>query len=1101
MIGDTKFEEFSLTGYLVKNLKPLTQADPVILAKYVEALLKKDKPTKELQKLCTENLVEFLGQGTDSFITKLFQALQDGSIIASGKGLDTIKQVEPSSSFITEDPIERTVSSPKPEELSPSSGHASDTEKELSDDDDDRNHKHRRRETRSQSFDKYGQEQLPSRPNRKRNKPFGNGQLLLESDPQSSESRKECGPPPERDFSAKFEKRHPGLVTLPRPPFDLGQRTKVNPSFHVEPGTRLDLSTSVGRLPIGKGRGRSSGLWNQHDSRFGSVETLDFASQMAPWGPAPGLFSGRGLPIAASTQNASWGAFGLIPGMPNGTLDTLHPLGLQGTLRPPSLSIGMPRQRCRDFEERGFCLRGDMCPMEHGVNRIVVEDVQSLSQFNLPVSLPSARLLGMPAGTGPLPSVSAPSNLSIKSKGSHCKSGKSGTSDDGLSLNSMLPVSAGSGEADLYDPDQPLWNTDHPETSSALLRLSPRIYEAEPLWDADASDHRSLRLSDGFDSEHPGRNATTGTGSQTATSVWGRIGSSENKLEMSGKHSNTITSTSNLGNEVKDSKELLPSLPVTGHRGKHTLTEDIASKAMNSSTSAKQSYPVCKVGRPSHKASRTLFVNCIPQKSNKREALFSHFQKFGEVFDIYIPMNSEKAFVQFSRREEAEAALKAPDAVMGNRFIKLWWANRDNIPDDAISGGTTLSALPHGVTAPSASPLSSIAERGKENLPSALPKPSVSPASDVPMGASVHPKPGLTNGAKATAPLQKKLESLELLKEELRIKQEMLAQKRNDFRCQLDKLEKQAATVKGDADAKHVLKRHKVGSVTPSSKTATPRSLNPYTAGSQTPLEKTIDNCGDNSASPNSKTSSAVVLRSPKSLKQPSCPAPVGSSFIVNRFKLDNRPTTFRILPPLPADFANVAVLKEHFSSFSDLSAVELEDLGSHTDGLGPSKNCSVHITFTTRHSAEKAFANGKCWKGHNLQFTWVTSSGNSNRNHGRIEISPMSTCKGPQDTEVSMKNMSSGCSLRSTDKSICIVSQTTPITENGEPKSSEGTSSSVECTKPFEGCQSGSNTKSLSETRLPKADVLIVEGGLNVRSEDLGAKFDEYEGFEECGG
>jgi hypothetical protein len=36
-----------------------------------------------------------------------------------------------------------------------------------------------------------------------------------------------------------------------------------------------------------------------------------------------------------------------------------------------------------------------------------------------------------------------------------------------------------------------------------------------------------------------------------------------------------------------------------------------------------------------------------------------------------------------------------------------------------------------------------------------------------------------------------KLESLEQLKEELRKKQELLDQKRNDFRRQLDKLEKQ----------------------------------------------------------------------------------------------------------------------------------------------------------------------------------------------------------------------------------------------------------------------------------------------------------------------
>ncbi|MQL72608.1 hypothetical protein Taro_004922 [Colocasia esculenta] len=38
-----------------------TEADPTILADYVVALLKKDKSIQELQKLCVDNLVEFLG--------------------------------------------------------------------------------------------------------------------------------------------------------------------------------------------------------------------------------------------------------------------------------------------------------------------------------------------------------------------------------------------------------------------------------------------------------------------------------------------------------------------------------------------------------------------------------------------------------------------------------------------------------------------------------------------------------------------------------------------------------------------------------------------------------------------------------------------------------------------------------------------------------------------------------------------------------------------------------------------------------------------------------------------------------------------------------
>ena len=72
--------------------------------------------------------------------------------------------------------------------------------------------------------------------------------------------------------------------------------------------------------------------------------------------------------------------------------------------------------------------------------------------------------------------------------------------------------------------------------------------------------------------------------------------------------------------------------------------------------------------------------------------------------------------------------------------------------------------------------------------------------------------------------------------------------------------------------------------------------------------------------------------------------------------------------------------MKEHFSTFGALSNVELEDLEPNDSEA--SKICSAHISFTTRRSAEKAFVNGKCWQGNNLQFMWLTSS-NSRSDRG----------------------------------------------------------------------------------------------------------------------
>uniref|UniRef100_A0A5B6ZEI2 Putative zinc finger CCCH domain-containing protein 41 n=1 Tax=Davidia involucrata TaxID=16924 RepID=A0A5B6ZEI2_DAVIN len=929
--------------------------------------------------------------------------------------------------------MELEVSSLKAVGLSPSDCVSDPEDKEISDDDDDdRNHKHRRQETRSQSLERDALEQvLTRRPYRKRNKPFDNGRPYRENDSQSSETWKTYNITPlEKDLSAKFDKRRSVLATFPRAPSDLNQRIRINQPLS-------------GELGPGRGRGRESGSWNQRDSRFSFV---DSSAHMVQQGSVPpSLFAGRGLPNVSNAQNASWSAFGLIPGIPNGGLDTLHSLGLQGTLRPAinsSLNMGIPRQRCRDFEERGFCLRGDMCPMEHGVNRIVVEDVQSLSQFNLPVSLPSAHLLGTPAGPCPLPSVSAPS--SMNSKGLHSKSSKPGMADDGLRLNSTFTGSAGAGGADLYDPDQPLWTNDCPESSTALLDLnSSNVDEAESLLDAS-------------DNECPVRITATDLGSQSMNlSVWGRISSSKNRSEMKDKIDSTVSFSNYIESESKEDQEPLTSPQGAARQGKRIIAEDIGPQAMDSSLKS-QGDTGRNIRKPSQKALRTLFVSGIPQKNNKREALLSHFWKFGEVIDIYIPFNSERAFVQFSKREEAEAALKAPDAVMGNRFIKLWWANRDSIPDDGMSSGSNVSITPRGVTVASVPPHPPAANRVKDTLQSPAPKVSVAHAS---VPASDSPKSVVANSPKAPPPSQKKLESLELLKEELRKKQEMLDQKRNDFRRHLDILEKQATGPKGEVAPEQAAKRHKVGTVADVAKTATPRSTDPGTVVASPRAEVMADKSksAENVVHHSSKTNSIVALQEHSSLKHSIRPlAPIGAPFIMNRFKLDNRPTAFKIIPPLPAGLANVSVLKEHFSMYGDLSTIELEDLESSDSEAF--KNCSAHISFTTRRSAERAFVNGKCWQGHNLQFMWMTSSSSSNDNGGR-ENHP-SASKGPSDANV-----------QPAGEVPSIVSQEAVVSGNGESEILEGRESGGEHMEREEDFQSGSSAMSC-EKQSPKGDV-----------------------------
>lgn len=94
-----------------------------------------------------------------------------------------------------------------------------------------------------------------------------------------------------------------------------------------------------------------------------------------------------------------------------------------------------------------------------------------------------------------------------------------------------------------------------------------------------------------------------------------------------------------------------------------------------------------------------------------------------------------------------------------------------------------------------------------------------------------------------------------------------------------------------------------------------------------------------------------------------------------------------------------VAVLKDHFSSFGELSSVVLEDAEAHNEGLieKPSQRCSAVVTFTTRQSAERAYDGGKSWQGHNLQFMWLKAASNSNSSCGLQETSTPISSSGAQ--------------------------------------------------------------------------------------------------------
>ena len=68
-------------------------------------------------------------------------------------------------------------------------------------------------------------------------------------------------------------------------------------------------------------------------------------------------------------------------------------------------------------------------------------------------------------------------------------------------------------------------------------------------------------------------------------------------------------------------------------------------------------------------SSTTLLLRNVPAELCTIELLHEHFKKFGTLVNVQVQPIEKQAKVQFATHEEAMAAYRTPEAVLGNRFI------------------------------------------------------------------------------------------------------------------------------------------------------------------------------------------------------------------------------------------------------------------------------------------------------------------------------------------------------------------------------------------------------------------------------------------------
>ncbi|XP_061199998.1 RNA-binding protein 27 isoform X3 [Neopsephotus bourkii] len=550
----------ALKSWLAKLLEPICDADPSALANYVVALVKKDKPEKELKAFCADQLDVFLQKETSGFVDKLFESLYTKSYLPS---------VEP----------------PKAE-AKPAGQDKEEVKEELS---------HKQNHQESVEEEREGRKKKYSSPQRSR---------ADSSEHRSREKKRDDGK--WRDYDRYYDRS------------DL-YRDKSS----WRRGRSKSRSKSRG---LSRSRSRSRGRSKDHDgsrstehrerSKF-KTEKSDAESSYNPVSVSPSISSeqyssAQSIPSAVTViapahhlenTTESWSNYYNNHSNPS-------PFGRN----PP------PKRRCQDYDERGFCVLGDLCQFDHGNDPLVVDEVSLPSMIPFPPPPP-----GLPP---PPPGMLLPPL-------------------PGLPRNMRLPI-----------PQT------HPQAPPPVVLPVPNTYEP-----------------DGYNPEAPsitsaGRSQYRQFFTRAQTQRPNLIGLTSGEMDTNPRAANIIIQTeppipitNNSSNVTRvvlepDSRKRSPSSLECPPLKKPWLGKQANNNQTKPGFLKKNQYTNTK-----------LEVRKIPPELNNITQLNEHFSKFGTIVNIQVAFQNdpEAALIQYLTNDEARKAISSTEAVLNNRFIRVLW--------------------------------------------------------------------------------------------------------------------------------------------------------------------------------------------------------------------------------------------------------------------------------------------------------------------------------------------------------------------------------------------------------------------------------------------
>ncbi|RUS89195.1 hypothetical protein EGW08_003074 [Elysia chlorotica] len=395
-------------------------------------------------------------------------------------------------------------------------------------------------------------------------------------------------------------------------------------------------------------RSRSLSLTRQPDSRGSTpLQDNDFISSSTNDPPAVSSTVG-GL-------RALEGRLGEITRAPGGVDG--------GSAMASGAGLGGARARCQNFEEKGFCMLGDVCPYDHGADPVVVEDDTLALGPGAPglegpdLCLPPPGHLGMHMNLSRPPPAHVepylPENPSLQV--------------------SLRPPFIRGPPPDLRQPPPGMGMNRLPGPPDMFLQKREVIMNRPPPGLNDRVRHPS-------DSE-PSRIVIPSKRPYSA------IDGNPNAMNIGPPpprmaHINQHHQLFGPPGGFPIPRQQLPldqQQPLPVGIGQLQMQPGPIRKGFDYNRLGGRGFKHQGPNKSMKFGNMTLEVRKIPHEMNNIAKLNEHFGKFGTLTNIQVKFQGDPgaALISFSSNAQAAAAYRSPEPVFNNRFIKLFWHNAE----------------------------------------------------------------------------------------------------------------------------------------------------------------------------------------------------------------------------------------------------------------------------------------------------------------------------------------------------------------------------------------------------------------------------------------